>query len=130
MIQFLAGLFLGLVVVMVLIVLRLDWDGARRVDAIDAAQDMDIGEGVTLSEGLKAFFGGETHWMATDGKSVRVRAGMNRPAASLYVYPETGEIEILMANSKNGWEDERGRKALLELMVKAAKDRETILNSK
>lgn len=130
MIQFFLGLFLGLAGVEVFTLLSLDRDGTRRVDAVESAQNMDIGEGVTLSQGLKAFFGGETHWMATDGKSVRVTAGMNRPAASLYVYPKTGEIEILTANSKDGWEDERGRDALLGLMVKAAKDKEEILRSK
>lgn len=119
--QLAIGFLLGLFAMAILVALVGELYEQRRSNMITSAQDMEIGEGVTLSQGIDAFFGYGSHWGLPEGNWVRVLAGIGRPTANLYVYPKTGEIKIRRCETGGDWEDERGRDFLLGLMVQAAK---------
>lgn len=111
----------GAMVLAFLLALFLDWDLYRHNKKIQAVRDMDIGEGVTLAQGIDAYYGGRGEWDVFDqGDVVRVAAGMRGPRAMLRIYPKTGEIKLW---AEHRWDDIPEREVLFAKLVKAVKER-------
>lgn len=104
-----------------LLALYWDRDLNRHNKALRDVMDMDIGEGVTLAQGLDAYYGGSGEWDTFDQwDMIRVKAGMRGPRAMLRIFPKTGEMMIWSGNS---WDDLTEREIFFSKLVKAVKER-------
>lgn len=117
--------------------LHVRWKREARQEAemIRAAQNIELGEGVTLLQGIRAFFGEDGYWGGCLSGQVVILAGFKYLSATMHVDVETRSIEvssfkrvpheaIVEAPEKceypevAGWEE---RQVLLSEMVRAAK---------
>ena len=118
---FVAGLFAGVLGLAVALALSWDWSMYRHNKTLLAVMDTDIGDGVTLAQGIDAYYGGKGQWSMSDREgTVHVDAGMRGPRARLRVFPKTGEMKIWAGNC---WDDITEREVLFSKLVKAVKER-------
>lgn len=115
------GMLLWAVLVMAHACVSEHVDSRRREECIRAAQALEIGDGVTLLQGVQAYFGEEGLWFAPDDGLVCILAGTDALQAHLYAHVKTGRIEIINYNRMGSPENEEARQALVGLMVQAAK---------
>ena len=92
-------------------------------EMLQAAQELEIGDGVTLLQGIQAYFGVDGLWSGPYRNGVCVRTKfMGYPKAGLRVYPETGQIEVLTFHKHEPPDDENDPDALLGLMIQAVRE--------
>lgn len=90
---------------------------------IERAKDLDIGEDISLLEGLWAYFGDDGEWGEPYGGVVPVMVGEDGDRAGLFVTPEKKKVEVLYFKCNGVYMKDTEREILLQQMVAAARGR-------
>ena len=108
------------VVVIICYVDEWPYEKARRA-ARQLAKEVEIEEGVTLEEGLRAYFGKGVTWLGGNDLVLVWAANpkADYPTASLRVNTKTGQVTVERFNRGNGEEPEP--EVLIDLLIQAAK---------
>lgn len=104
------------------------WTECLRERKIQAAQKMELAEGVSLVEGTKALFYGDVHWGAAWGKGynyVDFMAGIwSGPKATMRIHLDTGRMEAMNFRRDRGPEGKNEPEALIDAMIQAVREKQ------
>ncbi len=121
----LAVLILGIVLLGVTVEVSNRIDAKRRERVLQAAYNYDIGEGVTLLQGVQAYFGNEGEWYVTS-YNVYLFAGApggSYPRAMVTIDMEAWTLRVSSFEPCYTPEGVNQADTLVELMIQAAKGR-------
>ena len=95
-------------------------ESRREEKLIGAARELEIGEGVTLYEGIRACFGADGYWGAPEDSVYVIATAPDGAGATLRVCPELGQVEVYSFSRKSStaWTDEP--EALIGSLIEAA----------
>ena len=94
----------------------------RREDKlIQAAESVELAAGVTLAEGIRAYFGEYGDWHVKKGMVDISVGSWNRPYGNFRVNPETGKVEVFMFLREGYPENLNQPKVLFGEMVRAVR---------
>lgn len=103
------------------------YDGWRGDKLTQRAQALELGEGVTLFQGIEAYFGEDKWWLpGSDGITVVGTLSSYFPHALLHVNPKTWELGIFEIGTGPVPADKDKLDALVQDMIRAAKDKENL----
>ena len=95
-----------------------------------AAENFDIGEGITLLEGVQAYWGGEVDWyLGAQDDMIRLLLTNSRedtcyPAAGLIVEPKAKRLKVYAFKTAPSLQNgDRDPDELIGVLIQAAKDR-------
>ena len=97
--------------------------GKKDERALQSAQNIEIARGVTLLQGIQAYFGNPGSWVVLIG-SVRVRAHdpeEDFPVAEVFINVKTGRLEAYEFRHAAPPEDRNEPQALIHALVDAAR---------
>ena len=89
----------------------------RTANLIQAARDLEISEGITLYEGIRACFGEDGLWVAPEDSVYVFAAALGGSSASLRVCPEMGQIEVYDFSRKRAETCESEPEALIGCLI-------------
>ena len=116
---------LGIVLLEVIVEVSNRIDAKRRERLLQAAYNYDIGDGVTLLQGVRAYFGDEGDWYVTS-YTVYLFAGApggSYPKAMVTIDVESWTLEVPSFEPCNAPGGVNQADTLVELMIQAAKGR-------
>ena len=87
-----------------------------------AAKDLEIGDGVTLAQGVLAFFGTEGGWVADWKSAIILAGGQPGPLAYLRCEPKKGRVEVVRYFLDGIEVEPCESQALVGQMVQAARE--------
>lgn len=104
-------------------------DKRRRNDVIRAAKGMGIGCGVTLGEGVEAYFNEEGTWLVSGPSSVCMLASVRRadgqwPQAAVLVDVAAGKLEVQSFYYRVPREKRESGEPLFDVLIRAVQERD------
>ena len=90
---------------------------------IPIAQEMELGEGVTLLQGVRAYLGDDGYWQAKGNMVLLSRSvpQANLRSPLLRIHPKKWRLEIPIMGSRTYWPDLDDPNELIEVLIRAAK---------
>lgn len=100
-------------------------DKRRRADLIRAAKGMGIGCGVTLGEGVEAYFDEPGTWLVSGPSSVCMLASVRRadgqwPQATVLIDMATGTLTVQSFFYRIPWEKRESEEPLFDVLIRAS----------
>lgn len=94
---------------------------SREDKLIQAAESVELAAGVTLLEGVRAYFGEYGRWHVNKGMVDITAGSWGHPYGNLRVHPETGKVEVFIFLREGYLENVNQPKVLIGEMVRAVR---------